>query len=73
MLVNDVCSSYRVSYFFFGCQKICTMMDWHVRSVTPTPLQSAKSMALRAMVVECESFIFVHNGRRQWSETVVDI
>lgn len=35
-------------------EKVCVMKDHGVKLVRSTPLHSAKSMALSAMVVECE-------------------
>ena len=42
-----------------GERKFYTAMDRYTRSVRPTPLESARSMALSAMAVECERFIYL--------------
>ena len=34
-------------------------MDRYTRLVGPTPLESVRSMALSAMAVECERFIYL--------------
>ena len=34
------------------------VMDKHTRSVRPTPLQSARSMELSALVVECDLVVY---------------
>ena len=61
MLVNDECSSLynRVgnfcSYMFaIGEKKFCIAVNQHAWSDRTTPLQSAWSVALSAMTVECE-------------------
>ena len=66
VLVNNECSYWynRVGDFLkyqFGIREnsLCTMMDQHGRPDRTTPLQSAWSMALNAMTVECEQFIYV--------------
>ena len=75
MLINDECSNLynRVGDFCccFGIEerKSYTAMDRYTRSVRPTPLKSARSMALSAMVVECERSIYFDpnyfgNGRQ---------
>ena len=52
VLVNDDCSSWAIfcCQFGLGERKLYMAMV----SVRPTPLQSARSMALSAMPVECE-------------------
>ena len=64
MLVSDECSSWysRVDEFLrcqfvIGENNFCTSMDQHTRPYRTTPLQSVWSMALSAMMVECERFV----------------
>ena len=47
--VGDLCCQFGIAE-----RKLCMGMDQHVRSVRPTPVHSAWSIALSAMVVECE-------------------
>ena len=60
MLVNDERSLWYSRVGVFLCQleirenKFWMVVDQPVLSVGPTPLQSAKPMALSAMVFECE-------------------
>ena len=60
MVINDECNSWydRVGNFLLSFwnkrKEICVVMDQHVRSVRPTPLQIVKLMASTAMAVECE-------------------
>ena len=42
-----------------GESSFCTLMDQHARPNRTTPLQSVWSMALSAMMVECEPFIYL--------------
>ena len=41
-----------------GEKNLCMAMNQNTRSVKPAPLQNARSMALSAMAVECELFIY---------------
>ena len=65
MLINDKCSFWysRVGDFLWsvwvGGRKSYTAMDRYTRSVRPTPLESARSMALSAMAVEGERFVYL--------------
>ena len=65
MFIKYYCSSWYYSrvgdfcwQFGIGERKFCMLMDQPLMSVTPTLLQSARSMALNAMAVECEWFIY---------------
>ena len=53
----------RVSNFCCWCgiggKKLCLWTDDHSKSVRPTPVQNAWPVALSAMVVECEWFIYM--------------
>ena len=57
--MNDRCSSWcdkvgDLCKFGTGGKRFYMTLDQYIRSVKPAPLQSVKSMALSAMVVECE-------------------
>ena len=63
-VINSECSSWwMIGVGNFCCQfgirekKFLIVTDQHAVSVRPTSIQSGRSMALSAMVVECEWFI----------------
>ena len=64
MLVNNECSYWynRVGDFCcrFGIEerKFYIAVNWHVRSIRPTPLKNTRSMPLSAMVVDCDLCIY---------------
>ena len=50
-------------YYQFGIREnsFCTLIDQHAWPNKPTPLSNAWSMALSAMMVKCEVFIYLLN------------